>query len=153
MAIFRRNPVIQPPNGCCLTGLDDHGKVGFFGCYWHSQVRSDRCRGLHLLQPVTEVDVGYGILCCVVVGIAFGFVILDLQACRYSLLTEGNLVPSATADNEPGRQVKLISPDCLAHHLSHSHGWRMATVPKLHHPIAVAIITNHIDIYGILDGA
>ena len=79
---------------------------------------SDSCRCLDLFDPVVEIHVGNTVLCRVVVRIAFAFVILDLEGGWYSLLTEGNLISSATADNEPGRQVKLISPDCFAHHLS-----------------------------------
>ena len=63
---------------------------------------------------------GDAVLWGVVVRITFALVALDLQTGWYSLLTEGNLVASTTADNERGRQVKLISPDCFAHHLSYS---------------------------------
>jgi hypothetical protein len=152
--MFCREFINQTPNGCGSIGFDNHGQEdSAFSWYGNSQMGRDRCRCFHLLQPIVEIHVGNTILQRVVVWIAFAFVILDLEAGGDSLLTEGDLIPSATADHEPGRQVKLISPDGFAHHLSHRHGRRMPTVPKLHHPIVVAVITNHVDIYGILDGA
>ncbi len=63
---------------------------------------SDRCRSLHLLQPVVEIHMGDAILFCVVVRIAFALVTLDLQSGWYALLTEGDFITSATADDERG---------------------------------------------------
>ena len=48
-------------------------------------------------------------------GVPFTFVILDLKYSRYSLLTEGNFIASATADYELGPQIELIRLDSISH--------------------------------------
>jgi hypothetical protein len=55
---------------------------------------------LHLLQPVVDVHVGNTILGSMIIWIAFVFVAFDLKAGGYALRTEGDLVPSATANDE-----------------------------------------------------
>jgi hypothetical protein len=52
------------------------------------------------------------------VWITFTFITLDLEGSRYSLLTEGDLIASSATNDESGCQVKSISADCIAHHLS-----------------------------------
>lgn len=94
---------------------------GTIVCCRNSQMGRDRYRCLHLLQPIVEIHVSNSVLWRVVVWIAFALVTLDLQTGWYSLLTEGNLISSATADDELRRQVKLVCPDGLAHHLCQSH--------------------------------
>ena len=113
----------------------------------------DSCRCLHLFQPIVEIHMCNTVLWGVVVRITFAFVILDLEAGWYSFVTEGNLIPSAAAFSELWYQVELISSDCFAHHLSQSQGLRIPSMPKLHHPLVVGVITNHVDVYDILDRA
>ncbi len=43
---------------------------------------SDRCRCLHLLQPIVEIQMSNTVLWVVVVRITFALVVLDLQAGR-----------------------------------------------------------------------
>jgi len=122
-----------------------------FRRYWNSQTGSDSSRCLHLFQPVAEIHVSDIVLRRVDVWIVLVIVTFDLQCGCYSLLTEGDLITSATADNERGDQVKLIGPDCFAHHLSQGQRWRMTSVPELHHPIAVAVVADHVNVYDIPD--
>lgn len=122
-------------------------------CYGHGQMSGNCDRCLHLLSPIVEIHMGNTVSRAVIVRISFALIVLNLEASGYSLLTEGYFVPSATADNESRVQVKLVCPDGIAHHLRDSHRWRVATVPKLHYSVAVPIVTNHVDIHGILDRA
>jgi hypothetical protein len=78
---------------------------------------SDGYGCLHLLKPVVEIHMGNIILCRVIVWITFDIIILDLEPCGYTLLTEGDFIPSATADNKTRRQVELICKDNFVHHL------------------------------------
>jgi len=79
---------------------------------------SDSCRCLDLFYPVVEIHVGNTVLWGVVVWITLTLVTLDLDGGWYTFLTEGNLISSDAANNERWCQVKLISPNCFAHHLS-----------------------------------
>lgn len=79
----------------------------------------DSYRGFHLLSPVIEIHKGNAVLRRVIFWISFALVvILDLLGGWNSLLTEGQLIASATAGGDFGSQTKLISLDNLAHHLS-----------------------------------
>ncbi len=60
-----------------------------------------------------------------VIWINFFLVILDLEAGGQTLRTEGNFIPSVTPGDQPGFQVKLVSPDGIAHHLCKSERWGM----------------------------
>jgi hypothetical protein len=56
--------------------------------------------GFDLLQPIVGVHVCDTIQRCVFERIAFGIIILDLQCSGYALLTEGQLIASATTDGK-----------------------------------------------------
>jgi hypothetical protein len=95
-----------------------------------SQVGCDGCRRLHLFQPVVEIHMVNAVTWLVVIRILIPTVIsLDLQSGRYSLRTEGHLVPSAAADDERWRQVKLVSHDRVRHPLRQDHGWCVVGMP------------------------
>ena len=78
---------------------------------------SDSCCCLHLLKPVIEINMDNAIVWRVHVWITLTFIILNLKSGWYSLLTEGDFIPSTAANNEFWYQVKLISMNCIAHHL------------------------------------
>jgi hypothetical protein len=62
------------------------------------------CR-FYLLYPIVEVHVSDVILRRMNVWVVLVFPVFNLEDCRESLLTEGNLITSRTADNHPLVQV------------------------------------------------
>jgi hypothetical protein len=80
--------------------------------------RNNCCR-FDLLQQVVRVYVGKALLCRVIVRIKLAIlVILDLDDCCDSLLTEGGLIPSGAARHNTRCQVKMVGSDDLAQRLS-----------------------------------
>jgi len=59
----------------------------------------------YLLYPIFEVHVSDVILRRMNVWVVLVFPVFNLEDCRESLLTEGNLITSRTADNHPLVQV------------------------------------------------
>ena len=76
-----------------------------------------------MLQPVVQIHVSNRILSGMVIWVAFMikvlgfFIILDLEAGGQTLRTEGDFIPSVTTGDDPGYQIKLVSPDGIAHHI------------------------------------
>lgn len=83
--------------------------------------------------------------------VLFCIVILDLEYCGYALLTEGDFIPSTTADDISRFKIQLICIDCVMNDPSQCHRRGVIGMPELHHLILVVIVADHIDIDGILD--
>jgi hypothetical protein len=72
----------------------------FFCLSWNTKMGSNCCRCFDLFQPVIEIYMRKVIQGRMLKRVRFSLIVLNLQPGRYSLLTEGNLIPSATADYE-----------------------------------------------------
>lgn len=137
-----------------IVSLDNHWHVDLrFRSYWNSQMSGGDERGLDLLLPVIEIHSCNCVLRLMVIRVAFIPKVFNLQDGRNSLRTEGSFVPSGTARDHPLVQVELISIDGLTHHLSQGYSWRVIAMRKVHQAIAVGVITGHVTVYGVLDGA
>jgi hypothetical protein len=90
----------------------DHWQVNAIaGC---NRICQLTCKGdtrLDLLENIVLIDVVVVILGCVIIRILFTIVILDLDGCDDTLLTEGTFIPSATIRDDLWRQIEIISSD------------------------------------------
>lgn len=115
------------------------------------EINSNHRGRLHLFEKVIQIHVCDPILGCMPIRIPFTLVTLDLQPRRYSLLTEGNFIPSATPDNKNRREVKLVIMDNLAHKTNQLQRGRMVSMPQFHHMVLVSVITDHVNINGVFN--
>jgi hypothetical protein len=76
--------------------------------------------GFDLLLPIVEVHVSDIVLWRMHVWVVLIFPVFDLENGGNSLLTEGDLVPSRTADDHSWVQVELVGIDGCAHDLGQS---------------------------------
>lgn len=121
--------------------------------HWNGQISGGSYRCFHLLFPVVQIHMSNGIFWGVVIWIEFTLPVLNLEDSWYSLPTEGNLISSRAADDNPLVQVKLKSVYCLAHHLGQRDSGWMIPVNQFHYSIAVSVIAGHITVDDVLDGA
>ncbi len=68
----------------------------------------ERSSGFYLFNEVILIYELISILWCVIMWIKVTMISLDLNSRRYSLLTEGTLIPSSTTCNNLGDQINLI---------------------------------------------
>ncbi len=107
----------------------------------HCQVTGYGCGGFDLVVNISLVDVGIGVFNRMVVRITVVRVInnilifLDLDCGSNTLLTEGNLIPSATTWHDLRRQTNLIGGNDAAEQLDKIQG--LLPRPQLHFPIVI----------------
>lgn len=85
------------------------------------------CR-FDLILPIVQVHVSDVVLWRMGVWVVLVLPILDLEHGGQSLLTEGDLVASRAADDEPLVQVELVCVDNRAHDLCQGKGGWMASM-------------------------
>jgi hypothetical protein len=86
--------------------------------HWARQASDSGHGSLDLFFPIVDIHLSYSVLWRMVVWIVLIFPVLDLQDGGDSLLTEGYLIPSGTADDRPLVQIKPVGVDGIAYHLS-----------------------------------